>query len=144
MLRKTLIAIFLLSQTACFVLLPFVEQDSVAKQEEPLSCQLEEQKQKVVRVNPVDKALKNLTSYNDAVRTTAATELGYLGVPRADVLEALRTATWKDRSKWVRRAAVKSVSKLAGKNAIPTLKNALKDRDPWVVHSAKQSLARLE
>lgn len=141
--KRILLALFLLSQSACFVILPFVEQDQSAVEQPPLSCKIA-QEQKIAKINPVDKALKNLTSINDAVRTTAATELGFIGQARPDVLIALKTATWKDRSKWVRRAAVKSVYKLAGRDAIPTLKNALKDKDPWVVHSAQRALAMLK
>ena len=142
MVKKLSLVLFLLVQTSCVVLLPFVEDDSVEIQQESV-CKAHTEYRAPIRINKIDFALRNLRSNNDATRTSAATDLGFYGDNRPMVVEALKTASWKDRSKWVRRAAVKSLYKLAGRDAIPSLKVALRDSDPWVVHSAQQALAKL-
>ena len=142
MIKKILIIILLFSQTALYMILPFVEQYNNYQEEQKLSCKIKKQ-EKLVKADPVAQALANLRNSSDATRTTAATELGFIGFGRVDVIEALKVSTWKDPSKWVRRAAVKSMYKLAGKGAIPTLRNALKDKDPYVVHSAQRALVML-
>ena len=132
--------LFLLIQTSCFVLVPFIKQDSQPQDRARLTRRNDFSACSIVRytrTSRIQQELRNLEHHRDAVRSTAATELGFIGHGRPDVIKALKTATWKDPSKWVRRAAVKSLYKLQGKASIPTLKNALKDKDPWVVHSAR-------
>ena len=134
----------LLLQSSCFVFVPFIKQDGLSSNlnrqgryhRELSPCLLNQQK----RPSKIQIALLNLNHSRDAVRTTAVTELGVIAHGRPGVVKLLREATWRDPSKWVRRAAVKAVYKLEGKKSYPTLRNALKDKDPWVVHSAKNLL----
>ena len=147
MLKSIMLIFFLLFQTSCFVFVPFIKQDGKylektnsgygSELSRNLStCKLVEQ----TRPSNIQVALSNLYHERDAIRASAATELGLIAHGRPAVIKSLREATWKDRSKWVRRAAVKAIYKLEGRKAFPTLRNALKDKDPWVVHSARNIL----
>ena len=127
--------------------MPFIKQDGKYLEKtrsnsgygsELSKCKLVEQ----TRPSRIQIALSNLYHERDAIRASAATELGFIAQGRPGVAKSLREATWKDRSKWVRRAAVKAIYKLEGRKAFPTLRNALKDKDPWVAHSAKNILNR--
>jgi len=151
MFKLISLTLILLFQSSCFVFVPFIKQDGLSsnvkgyqrllkreKGKELSSCLLNEQK----RPDKVQVALSNLNHERDAVRATAVTELGFIAHGRPGIIKVLREATWKDPSKWVRRAAVKAIYKLEGKRAYPTLRNALRDKDPWVVHSAKNLLNR--
>ncbi len=148
MFKTIILILFLLLQTSCFVFVPFIKQDGggQAKKISSANDQLsnnELSKCLLVKQTKPDKvqiALSNLYHDRDAVRATAATELGFIAHGRPGIIKVLREATWKDRSKWVRRAAVKAIYKLEGRKAFPTLRNALKDKDPWVVHSVKNIL----
>jgi len=78
-----------------------------------------------------------------AERTCAATDLGSLRSNKNELLSYLAFALRNDESKWVRRAAAKSLGKLRLTAAIAPLTEALKDSDRWVAHSAANALAAL-
>lgn len=87
--------------------------------------------------------LAQLQSNDPAARTCAVTDLGFLPTHRAQIVPPLSRAVVHDKSKWVRRAAVKSLAKIAPREAIPLLEVALRDSDRWVQHSAARALAQL-
>ena len=136
------------------MLLPFVESDKDSLQKNS-SCPYNA-KTRIVgdarpevsyhsEVDEVDRLIDNLTrGSNDVVRTHAATDLGQSGDSSTRVLNALSSAMRNDSSKWVRRAAVKSLEKVGGSRAIPYLQQATRDRNKWVAHSAQKALNRLK
>ncbi|HQH27297.1 MAG TPA: HEAT repeat domain-containing protein, partial [Oligoflexia bacterium] len=93
------------------------------------------------RVNLLIKQLK----HNDAaVRTNAATDLGAIGPGAHDAIEPLAQAARDDSSKWVRRAAVKSLPRISsGPRVVDVLAAACNDKDRWVAQSAEKVLRRM-
>lgn len=87
--------------------------------------------------------VRQLQSGNAAERTCAATDLGSLRLNRSELFTYLAFALRNDESKWVRRAAAKSLGKLGLAKAIAPLTEALKDSDHWVAHSAANALRLL-
>ena len=87
--------------------------------------------------------LTQLRSGDAAKRTCAATDLGYLRRSTRELIPPLVEALRNDRSKWVRRAAAKSLGRIGSREVISPLRQALGDRDRWVAHSAAKALARL-
>ncbi len=87
--------------------------------------------------------LNQLESPNDAQRTRAVTDLIYLNERDEDIISKLESMVVTDESKWVRRAAVKALAKLSGKESLTTLKFAKKDQDQWVRHSATEAIKKL-
>lgn len=78
-----------------------------------------------------------LQNPNPAARATAATTLGEYGrVAEPAVPQLLRAL--HDENKFVRRAAVKALPKIAPESAaVQTgIRAAKQDKDPWVAHSA--------
>lgn len=88
--------------------------------------------------------LEKLENSNDAYRTRAATEVAEAGITNSKIISKLDYLALNDSSKWVRRASVKALAKLQGKQAINTLSLAEKDKDPWVRHSAKLAKNKLK
>jgi hypothetical protein len=75
-----------------------------------------------------------------AKRTCAATELASLNRNKGDLIPHLVHALRYDQSKWVRRAAAKSLGKIGSKDVIQPLMQAQNDRDKWVAHTATNAL----
>ena len=84
-----------------------------------------------------------LHSSDPAERTCAATDMGTLLRPPSELIPPLVQALKHDQSKWVRRAAAKSLGKIGSRAAIQPLTEALNDKDQWVVHSAANALRSL-
>lgn len=84
-----------------------------------------------------------LQSDNAARRTCAATDMAQLKKRQNEVILHLSHALRFDASKWVRRAAAKSLGKIGTRDVIGPLTAALSDRDKWVAHSAANALQRL-
>lgn len=98
-----------------------------------------------VRSNLKDSSLYyQLDSPNDAQRTRAVTELLHLNDNNPDVISKLESLVVTDDSKWVRRASVKALAKLSGRDSLSTLKYAKKDKDKWVRHSATEAIKNLK
>ncbi|MFN8390029.1 MAG: HEAT repeat domain-containing protein [Bdellovibrionota bacterium] len=84
--------------------------------------------------------IEQLKSPDAAKRTCAATELASLNRKRSDLIPHLVRALRYDQSKWVRRAAAKSLGKIGSKDVIQPLMQAQNDRDKWVAHTATNAL----
>lgn len=89
-----------------------------------------------------EELLNRLRAGNAAERTNAATDLGVLGFTHPKVGAALVGALKRDESKWVRRAAAKSIARLRIPDAVSALRAAANDRDEYVAHSAQEALRR--
>jgi len=87
--------------------------------------------------------LIRLHSSDPAERTCAATDMGSLLLSRDKLIPPLVQALKYDESKWVRRAAAKSLGKIGSRAVIQPLTEALRDRDRWVAHSAANALKAL-
>lgn len=87
--------------------------------------------------------LTQLRNGTPAERTWAATDLGRLRRPHTELIPPLARALRSDDSKWVRRAAARSLGRLGSRSAVPPLREALRDRDRWVAHSAANALSQL-
>jgi len=96
------------------------------------------------RTKKVQALVHQLQHGNDALRTSAATDLGNLNQMHSQVIPHLASALTNDKSKWVRRAAAKSLGHLGSQQGVAPLKKALSDRDKWVAHSAANALNRLK
>jgi hypothetical protein len=93
------------------------------------------------RALKIDKLVRDLKHPKDVVRTHAASDLGSLKARGA--IGPLAYALKNDRSKWVRRAAAKSLGKIGARAAKPALQRALHDRNKWVAHSAANAIKKL-
>lgn len=87
--------------------------------------------------------VKQLRSGSEVSRTHAATDLGRMGKSAKGAIDDLSNSLRYDESKWVRRAAVKSLAKISGNSVVAPLTFALNDNNPWVVHSAKNALRKV-
>lgn len=87
--------------------------------------------------------VEQLHSGDPVVRTHAATDLGMMGRSATSAIDDLARAVRHDQSKWVRRAAVKSLGKIGTNAAQAPLRDALRDSNKWVAHSAERALRRL-
>lgn len=84
-----------------------------------------------------------LNNSDDAIRTQAVTEVAEYGITEDSVIAKINEMAIHDKSKWVRRASVKTLAKTLGREALPTLKLASHDSDPWVRHSAQKAIIKL-
>jgi hypothetical protein len=84
--------------------------------------------------------VRQLKNPDPAKRTCAATDLSRLNRSSGDLIPHLVRALRTDNSKWVRRAAVKSLGRIGTRAVIAPLTAALNDRDRWVAHSAANAL----
>ena len=98
---------------------------------------------KMSKAMRVEMLVKQLRSGSEVARTHAATDLGRLGKSAKSAVSDLSNSLRYDESKWVRRAAVKSLAKISGDSVVAPLKFALNDNNPWVVHSAKNALRKV-
>jgi len=162
LIKLSTIAIFLsVSTQGCVLLLPFIDMDKSAELSSGgvSTCPYKRNAETGIAVGDVSaqslsftprtldntsQLIESLSNGTEVARTHAATDLGMSRENGTRVIEALARATQVDRSKWVRRAAVKSLEKVGGRNAIPHLRQAAKDRNKWVAHSAKKALQRLQ
>lgn len=87
--------------------------------------------------------LKLLEKGDSAQRTRAAFFLGEKNVGTVLVYKRLAMVARNDSSRWVRRAAVKSMHKLFGRKAKKEILRATNDSDRWVAHSARNALNRI-
>jgi HEAT repeat protein len=90
-------------------------------------------------VNSVSTYIEDLSSESDVARVNAATLLGYLEKHAIDAVPYLENAALNDSSKWVRRASVKSLSKIGAKSSLRIFDLARKDKDPYVKMSAEKA-----
>lgn len=90
-----------------------------------------------------DELLLQLREGNAALRTNAVTDLGLLAPLRGDAVSAVIYALKNDESKWVRRAAARTLGRLQLRNSASALRVALNDGDKWVSHSAAEALKRI-
>jgi hypothetical protein len=92
----------------------------------------------------VDVLVLQLKHENDAARTNAATDLGQMGPQAHQAVPPLINALKHDKSKWVRRAAAKSLPKISRRsNVVDALEQATRDRNKWVAHSASRALSKM-
>ena len=85
-----------------------------------------------------------LKNGDEVVRTAAASDLGMMGSYARPAVSELSYALQHDRSKWVRRAAARSLGKIGSKDGIPALQHAVRrDANKYVAHSAERSLRRI-
>ncbi len=89
------------------------------------------------------KLITQLQNGTAAERTCAATDLGRLQRPHSDLIPPLARALRTDDNKWVRRAAARSLGRLKNPAATQPLREALRDRDHWVAHSAANALSQI-
>lgn len=89
---------------------------------------------------PLEREFEGLTSNSDVVRTRSATSLGLMGKEALPALSKLEHLAIHDKSKWVRRASVKSLGKIGEKSSHNILKKASKDSDPYVRMTADTAL----
>lgn len=88
--------------------------------------------------------LSQLQNGDEIVRTHAASDLGMMGRHARSAVDELARALRFDSSKWVRRAAARSLGKIGSPQGIPALQRAVQnDRNKYVAHSAQRSLQRL-
>lgn len=87
--------------------------------------------------------LRRLRDESAAVRTNAATELAGIRPTSKEIEPALVEALRNDPSKWVRRAAARTLGRLRLRTAESALRTAVSDRDHWVAHSATEALKRI-
>jgi len=87
--------------------------------------------------------VSQLRDQSDVVRTHAASDLGLLGPYAAPAVQQLAYALVNDSSKWVRRAAARSLGKIGESSAAKALRRALSDRNKWVAHSAQRALWKI-
>ena len=87
--------------------------------------------------------LEQLRSTNAAQRTCAATDLGRIDGRRNETVAHLSFILKNDSSKWVRRAAAKSLGRIGTREVVAPLTAALSDRDKWVAHSAANALQQV-
>jgi hypothetical protein len=88
--------------------------------------------------------IHQLKHQDAAARTNAATDLGQLGPKAESAVGPLVHALHYDESKWVRRAAAKSLPKISRNPTVYTaLQRATKDSNKWVAHSASRALGRM-
>lgn len=77
---------------------------------------------------------------SDAARTRAATELGMYDSLALDAVPDLEHAAINDKSKWVRRASIKSLYKIGSHSSLGVIRTATKDRDHYVKKSAEEAM----
>ncbi len=88
--------------------------------------------------------LRQLQNGDEIVRTHAASDLGMMGSNARSAVDELAHALRFDSSKWVRRAAARSLGKIGSRQGIPALQRAGDNhRHKSVAHSAQRSLQRL-
>lgn len=88
--------------------------------------------------------IHQLNHKDPAARTNAATDLGQLGPKAESAIGPLVHALHYDKSKWVRRAAAKSLPKISRNPTVYTaLQRATKDSNKWVAHSASRALGSM-
>lgn len=155
-MRLVIRAVFLLLLTGCGVTVPSTDVPDAfppgLRAAKPRSLRVERAafRPEAPRTERVDRQraklltlLAALSSADAATRTCAVTDLGFLPHFRHEIVPPVSHAVVNDESKWVRRAAVKTLAKVASADAIPLLRRALTDRDRWVQHSAAKALERL-
>jgi hypothetical protein len=89
---------------------------------------------------PLEREYEGLSSKSDAARTRSATSFGLMGKEAIPALSKLEHLAIHDKSKWVRRASVKSLGKIRENSSYNILKKASKDSDPYVRMSAEAAL----
>lgn len=87
--------------------------------------------------------VKRLDDPKAVVRTHAVFWLGEMGPTAAAAAPRIAALLVSDESPWVRRASAKALPKIVGSDARPALTSALRDRDRWVAHSAKNALQQI-
>ena len=92
----------------------------------------------------VQRLVKQLQAETDVARTHAASDLGTLGLTARKAVVPLAYVLRHDESKWVRRAAAKSLGKIGTPEVVEPLRRATQDRDKWVAHSARNALTKVE
>jgi hypothetical protein len=91
----------------------------------------------------LNKLVAQLGADTDVARTHAASDLGSMGPAAKSAVPKLAYALANDESKWVRRAAAKSLGKIGSPDAIEPLTKALRDENKWVAHSAQNALNKV-
>jgi hypothetical protein len=91
-----------------------------------------------------NKYLIQLEDQNSAVRTRAVTEIAEFGYSSEEVIAKIEKMASQDESKWVRRAAVKSLTKISGSRSKSIIASACNDKDEWVRYSAKKAMLQLK
>jgi HEAT repeat protein len=89
--------------------------------------------------NSVSSYINDLSSESDVTRVNAATLLGYLDEHAIDAVPYLEKTALNDPSKWVRRASVKSLSRIGAESSLRVFNLAQKDKDPYVKMSAEKA-----
>lgn len=163
------IALFSLSFSGCVLLLPFVDTNREPPLDSPFGevrargsygnsimppsnyqtdYALKERKPARIssrRPDRVTSLLAQLEDPNAAKRTSAATDLARLQPAETDrAVPLLVSRLQNDESKWVRRACARTLGVLGGESAEQALQKARRDRDPYVAHTAKNSLRALQ
>ncbi len=96
------------------------------------------------RARKLSLLLRQLERGDEIVRTHAASDLGMMGSYASPAVDELGRALRFDSSKWVRRAAARSLGKIGSRQGIPALQRAVQsDRNKYVAHSAQRSLQRI-
>jgi HEAT repeat protein len=107
------------------------------------SCKKNPSNQKRYKLSE-NKYLERLEDTNPAVRTRAVTEVAEFNYSSDEIIAKLERMASNDESKWVRRAAVKSLSKISGNRSKNIISSACSDEDEWVRHSAKKAMLKLK
>ncbi len=92
----------------------------------------------------LSKLIRQLKADTAVARTHAASDIGFMGPYAVHAVGPLAFALRHDDSKWVRRAAAKSLGKIGSEEVVAPLRRALNDRNKWVAHSAGNALRRVE
>lgn len=91
----------------------------------------------------IEELLVQFRTGNSAARTTAITDLGTLGPLNTHSMTVVLRALSSDESKWVRRAAARTLGRLQMGGTESALRVALGDNDKWVSHSASEALRKM-
>lgn len=149
-----LAALIFLGQSSC-VLNLITEQDARGKNPNTSlaynapcsrlgSCSSKDKKIKKTFKWSEKKYLQKLDDPNPAARTRAVTEVAEHNFNSDVIIKKVEAMAQGDESKWVRRAAVKSLSKISGIRSKNTIASACNDKDEWVRHSAKKVMLELK
>jgi hypothetical protein len=93
-------------------------------------------------ISKIDIYKNQLSSSSDAVRSSAATQIGLMGPDGASAVAQLEHAVLYDPSKWVRRASVKALYKIGSRSSLRVLETATKDTDHYVKMTASQAVSK--
>lgn len=158
MFNKSIGMLLICSMLSACVLIPFTTPDKQAlgdadKECAIFSCKGEKRKfsksqaihSSKKKDRKVEGLISKLHSDSDVIRTHASTDLGNMGSRAFGAVPKLEYLARNDKSKWVRRSAVKALSKIGSPGSIQVIRDVSDtDSNSYVRESATNALSKFK